>query len=554
MLNNLVSEGGSRRIIASLMEKLGTVYEETQAICDQIAARSEEMEELNCLETLRINMDMCLAHAEDYLEARQDEPPSTNTFTSSWVNQYGLKELPEKTRKDEGLDESQQRGIPFTNLVENNMFSFREADESSGNDQISQGFDGVPMTKESGNEMISRCHKVRSNKGERNQQAGIDFVSCVEANEFSRLEGVTPLAVRQNTDTFAVQDRNEEERRLSSCETQLQRKFEMPVGMEGFNRNGTDKNYTSCVTQSGEFGSQSNNTSQDFMQEGGKVKLSKESGIPSLFFNQPNRFPSSGQHASSINFNKTEMDKSENISKKQEKYGMDAQRKYLKSGNITGNSKAEERTAVMRGIPLVQSGKNDISFRNARPKFNQELDNNSQNKSNGKKLTTWEVMERYNELLEEENLVDQITQDMAHLKLADGSAEGNHTMESINSSNSLTRSQRLQPRFPIMSNSYDISNVYSVSNIQHFDVCNSSSNSQSCMNNVMYDSCIMKNVLPSHPHMSCSIFSGSKLQEAAQLDGNSRTGARNSNSKQQDEATKNAPGLDAVRRTYQLGV
>ena len=409
-----------------------------------------------------------------------------------------------------------ERGIPFTNSVENNMFSFREADEGSGNDQISQDFDGVPMTKESGNEMITRSHiekEVRFIEGERNQQAGIDFVSCVETNEFSRLEGVTPLAVRQNTDTFAVQDRNEEERRFSSCETQLQRKLEMPVGMEGFDRNGIEKNYPSCATQSGEFGSQSNNTSQDFMQEGGKVKLSKESGIPSLFCNQPNRFPSSGQHASSINFNKTEMDKSGNISKKQEKYGMDVQRKYLKSGNITGNSKSEERIAVMRGIPLVQSRKNDISFRNTRHKFDQELDNISQNKSNGKKLTTWEVMERYNELWEEENPADQITQDMAHVKLDDGSVEGNHRMESINSSNSLTRSQRLQPRFPVISNSYDISNVYSVSNIQHFDVCNSSSNSQSCMNNVMYDSCIMKNVLPSHPHMSCSIFSGSKLQE-----------------------------------------
>ena len=105
--------------------------------------------------------------------------------------QYGLKELPEKTRKDEGLVESQQRGIPFTNSVQNNMFSFREADEGSENDQISQGFDGVPTTKESGNEMTTQSHiekEVRFIEGERNQQAGKDFVSCVEINKFSHLD------------------------------------------------------------------------------------------------------------------------------------------------------------------------------------------------------------------------------------------------------------------------------------------------------------------------------------------------------------------------------
>ena len=62
----------------------------------------------------------------------------------------------------------------------------------------------------------------------------------------------------------------------------------------------------------------------------------------------------------------------------------------------------------------------------------------------------------------------------------------------------------------------------------------------------MYDSGIVKNVLPSQPHMSSSIFSGSKQQMASHVNGISGSRARGITSKQLDQVIKNAPGLDAV--------
>ena len=83
-LEKLVAEGGGRRVIASLMERLQAVFEETNAICDEIANRSEGIDLCNDLENVRINVDTCLAYASDYLNERENDPsPSVVTAPQS---------------------------------------------------------------------------------------------------------------------------------------------------------------------------------------------------------------------------------------------------------------------------------------------------------------------------------------------------------------------------------------------------------------------------------------------------------------------------------------
>ena len=46
------------------------------------------MDDLNSLEEIRMEVEMCIAMANDDLEARKDDPPSTEDNTSSWVNKH----------------------------------------------------------------------------------------------------------------------------------------------------------------------------------------------------------------------------------------------------------------------------------------------------------------------------------------------------------------------------------------------------------------------------------------------------------------------------------
>ena len=210
MLNSMVSEGGSRRIISSLVDKLRVVFEETQVVCDQIAGMSEEMDELNCLEALRINMDICVAFAIDYLQEHKDDPPSMSSFTSSWVYRYGLEEIPEKNEKqsaedvqekdEEILADNQYGGIPFVvSSVQNDTLSFRESGNSqssqtsngvvtvNGNYQSSQTSNGVVTVKDNGYPNNILCYTVSEERpydGEENLQAGIDLFRMLNLTNF----------------------------------------------------------------------------------------------------------------------------------------------------------------------------------------------------------------------------------------------------------------------------------------------------------------------------------------------------------------------------------
>ena len=84
----LVDEGGSRRVIRSLVTALGKVFEELQDVCAQISSLAEEVDENNCIEDIRGQVEECIAVAEDNLEARKDDPDSTGSIASLWVREY----------------------------------------------------------------------------------------------------------------------------------------------------------------------------------------------------------------------------------------------------------------------------------------------------------------------------------------------------------------------------------------------------------------------------------------------------------------------------------
>ena len=93
ILDRMISEGGSRRIISALLDKMQKSLEELQQVCDQISSYTDSVDEDNCLETVRINVDTCVAFAMEYLEERKnDESTVTSSATSSWIQKYVLKE------------------------------------------------------------------------------------------------------------------------------------------------------------------------------------------------------------------------------------------------------------------------------------------------------------------------------------------------------------------------------------------------------------------------------------------------------------------------------
>ena len=87
-LERLVNDGGRRSLIAAGVVGLQTVFDELKQVCAGIASMNDEVDDLNSLEEIRMEVEMCIAMANDDLEARKDDPPSTEDNTSSWVNKH----------------------------------------------------------------------------------------------------------------------------------------------------------------------------------------------------------------------------------------------------------------------------------------------------------------------------------------------------------------------------------------------------------------------------------------------------------------------------------
>ena len=82
-INKLVSEVGSRRRIQILLDALLKVFAELREVCSDISSMCDD--EYNDIEDIRTEVDDCMAMVVDYLEARRDDPPSTDSITESWV-------------------------------------------------------------------------------------------------------------------------------------------------------------------------------------------------------------------------------------------------------------------------------------------------------------------------------------------------------------------------------------------------------------------------------------------------------------------------------------
>ena len=86
-LETLVADGGSRRVIARLMEALQVVFNELIQVCDQISDLCEDFDELNSFELIRLNVETCLAEASSNLEERREDPPSSGSLASTWIRE-----------------------------------------------------------------------------------------------------------------------------------------------------------------------------------------------------------------------------------------------------------------------------------------------------------------------------------------------------------------------------------------------------------------------------------------------------------------------------------
>ena len=198
ILDRMISEGGSRRIISALLDKMQKSLEELQQVCDQISSYTDSVDEDNCLETVRINVDTCVAFAMEYLEERKnDESTVTSSTTSSWIQKYVLKEqvndicsggddgdkdmeserecqgkagLREDqydqgtgAEKEQGKTLREESGIPFSSL--NEILSFRQTGmhKAGGIQEIGGGikdYDNQVRRDESGIPLASLNEKL----------------------------------------------------------------------------------------------------------------------------------------------------------------------------------------------------------------------------------------------------------------------------------------------------------------------------------------------------------------------------------------------------------
>ena len=87
-LESMVNDGGRRTLIRAAVDGLLTVFDKLNQVCSSIAAMSEEVDDLNSLEEIRMDVEMRVAMANKDLVARMDDPPSTEDDTSGRVNQH----------------------------------------------------------------------------------------------------------------------------------------------------------------------------------------------------------------------------------------------------------------------------------------------------------------------------------------------------------------------------------------------------------------------------------------------------------------------------------
>ena len=88
-IEKYIVESGSRKLISKLFSDLTKVFSGLEGVCKEILDISENVDENNCLENYRIEVEECRAIVEDCLESRKDEPPSSSgSVISSWPRRH----------------------------------------------------------------------------------------------------------------------------------------------------------------------------------------------------------------------------------------------------------------------------------------------------------------------------------------------------------------------------------------------------------------------------------------------------------------------------------
>ena len=85
---NNKGEYTKRRIVSGALNALIKVFDELQQVCHEISQISED-DDLNDLEMVRLDIDMCSTTVMDYLESRADDTTSSGSLTSSWLDMCG---------------------------------------------------------------------------------------------------------------------------------------------------------------------------------------------------------------------------------------------------------------------------------------------------------------------------------------------------------------------------------------------------------------------------------------------------------------------------------
>ena len=90
-IGNFVKEGGSRKLIGRLLKDLRTTYTELEQVCNDISEIIHDVDEYNCIEQYRADIELCEALVDDYFESRRGDPSSSSSsasLTSTWLRKH----------------------------------------------------------------------------------------------------------------------------------------------------------------------------------------------------------------------------------------------------------------------------------------------------------------------------------------------------------------------------------------------------------------------------------------------------------------------------------
>ena len=146
-----INDKGSRRLIERLVTDLKKVFLELEQVCAEISCISE-IDENNCIESYRADLEECEAIVFDYFESRKEDPPSSSgSVTSSWLRKHAeYMENPSETAEGSILEETlcESSGLNGINGEEMN----RGSHEIDG---VTEKFDNMSLRCSPGNKVAS---------------------------------------------------------------------------------------------------------------------------------------------------------------------------------------------------------------------------------------------------------------------------------------------------------------------------------------------------------------------------------------------------------------